>query len=101
MPEQTRNILAETDGKVMVRCVVWCGRAYVRLFPHLTEAVIAAGGQVFRRVSVMRTSGSVLAGPESLDFRSQSQPAPEELLIGNATVLVRSQFPHQLLHRVL
>lgn len=66
----------------------------------LTEAVVAARGQILRCVRVMRT-GAMLAGPESLDFRSQSQPAPEELLIGNATVLVRPQFPHQLLHRIL
>lgn len=33
----------------------------------LTEAVVAAGGQIFRRV--MRTASS-FAGPERLDFRS-------------------------------
>lgn len=66
----------------------------------LTEAVVAAGGQVLRRVGVMRTA-SPFAGPERLDFRSQGQTAPEELLVGNAAVLVRAQFPHQFLHRVL
>lgn len=66
----------------------------------LTETVVAAGRQVFRRVSVMRTA-SPFTGPERLDFRSQGQTPPKELLIGNATVLVRAQFPHQFLHRIL
>lgn len=66
----------------------------------LTETVVAAGRQVFGRVRVMGAS-SVLAGPEGLDLRTKGQPAPQELLIGNATVLVRPQFSHQLLHRIL
>jgi len=66
----------------------------------LTETVVAAGGQVLRRVGVMWTAPP-FAGSERLDFRSQSQTPPKELLIGNATVLVRAQFPHQFLHRIL
>lgn len=66
----------------------------------LTETIVAAGRQVFWRVGVMWTAPS-FASPKRLDFRSQSQTSPKELLIGNATVLVRAQFPHQFLYRIL
>lgn len=66
----------------------------------LTETIVAAGRQVFRRVGMMRTAAP-FAGSQRLDFRSQRQAPSEELLIGNTAVLVRAQFPHQLLHRIL
>lgn len=48
----------------------------------------------------MRTAAS-FASSERFDFRPQSETPPEKLLIGNATVFVCPQFPHQFLHRIL